>query len=68
MSPFSPGDILRYRSSSGREVALGAMRNQTYEGLIRTMIDTEFNSPRSTSSSPQNRSFLPPRVAIAPSG
>ena len=33
MSPFSPGDILRYRSSSVREVALWAMRNQTYEGL-----------------------------------
>lgn len=42
MSPFLPGDILRYRSSSGREVAFWAMWNDTHEGLTSPSVDTNF--------------------------
>jgi hypothetical protein len=33
MTPYEPGDVLRFRMTSGMEVALWAMHNSSHEGL-----------------------------------
>jgi hypothetical protein len=42
LSPFRPGDVLRVRSASGREVALWAVRNKTTPMLTQTNVETDF--------------------------
>jgi hypothetical protein len=41
-SPYAPGDVLRFTTSRGREVALWAMQNQTHRTLTAVSTDTEF--------------------------
>jgi hypothetical protein len=41
-SPFASGDVLRYTTASGRQVALWAMYNERHEGVASVSVNTCF--------------------------
>lgn len=41
-SPFAPGDVLRYTTACGRQVALWAMFNKRHEGVAHVSVNTAF--------------------------
>jgi hypothetical protein len=43
-SPFSPGDVLRCTTASGRQVALWAMYNKRHEGVASVSLNTAFRA------------------------